>query len=397
MNQKLVLALTLTLLVGMLNVAFNAQRVKASGTIYIRADGSVDPLDAPISTVDHVTYTLTANISSDADGIVVERDNIVIDGAGFTLQGTGSGTGILLDERSSVTIRNMGITLFHDGIFLDSSSEVSIIENNIANNSDGIYFYSSFSNSVSGNNITANDDYGILLLTSSNNGISGNSVTAADGYGIKLISSNSSSIEGNDIAANDESGIWLTSSSNENSIGGNSITANNWHGIRLDSSSGNSISGNTITHNEYFDGYGIHLYFCTDNTISGNDIANNHFGILLTSSSGNRFYHNNFIDNTQQVYFHSSSYPNVWDDGYPSGGNYWSDYLSRYSNASQIYASGIWNQSYSINASNMDNYPLMNQYVIPEFPSFLILPLFMLATLFAAFVWSKKRPYQHSP
>jgi len=31
-------------------------------------------------TVDNVTYTLTDNISNSADGIVVERNNIVIDG-----------------------------------------------------------------------------------------------------------------------------------------------------------------------------------------------------------------------------------------------------------------------------------------------------------------------------
>jgi hypothetical protein len=111
---------------------------------------------------------------------------------------------------------------------------------------------------------------------------------------------------------------------------------------------------------------------------------------LLISSSDNRFYYNNFINNTQQVYFPSSSYPNVWDDGYPSGGNYWSDYLSRYSNASQIDASGIWNQSYNINTSNTDNYPLMNQYVIPEFPSFLIVPLFMSTTLLAMVFYRRK-------
>jgi len=54
MNRKLVLALALTLLVGMLNVAFNIERAKASGTIYIRTDGSIDPPTAPISTVDNV-------------------------------------------------------------------------------------------------------------------------------------------------------------------------------------------------------------------------------------------------------------------------------------------------------------------------------------------------------
>jgi len=106
MNRKLVLMLTLTLLIGTLNVALNVQKAKASGTIYIRADGSIDPPTAPISTVDNVTYTLTGNITSDADGIVVERDKIVVDGAGHAVTGSGSGSGTTLANRSNVTVRN---------------------------------------------------------------------------------------------------------------------------------------------------------------------------------------------------------------------------------------------------------------------------------------------------
>jgi len=39
----------------MLALAFNIQPVKASGSIYIRADGSIDPPTAPIFTMDNVT------------------------------------------------------------------------------------------------------------------------------------------------------------------------------------------------------------------------------------------------------------------------------------------------------------------------------------------------------
>jgi hypothetical protein len=50
------------------------------GTIYIKADGSIEPLYAPISTVDGITYKLTGNIYSDANGIIVERSNTILDG-----------------------------------------------------------------------------------------------------------------------------------------------------------------------------------------------------------------------------------------------------------------------------------------------------------------------------
>jgi hypothetical protein len=59
---------------------------------------------------------------------------------------------------------------------------------------------------------------------------------------------------------------------------------------------------------------------------------------------------------------------NVWDNGYPSGGNYWSDYQTKYLNATEIDSSSIWNTPYVIDTNNTDFYPLMTPYVIPEFP-----------------------------
>jgi len=89
--EKTILAIMLTLLLtSVLTLAFNIQLLKAewSGTVYIRADGSIDPPGAPVITYDNVTYTLTGNVTSNTDGIVVQRNNIIVDGAGYTLQGT---------------------------------------------------------------------------------------------------------------------------------------------------------------------------------------------------------------------------------------------------------------------------------------------------------------------
>ncbi len=70
MSKRVVLGIMMTLLlVSMFSLALNIQPVKAKRTIYIRADGSIDPPDAPISTLDNATYTLTGNIASVADGM----------------------------------------------------------------------------------------------------------------------------------------------------------------------------------------------------------------------------------------------------------------------------------------------------------------------------------------
>ena len=412
MTRKTISGIVLTLLlVGMVTLTFNVQPVEASETIYIRADGSVEGT-THISSVDNITYTFTDNIY---DEIVVERNNIVIDGAGYTLQGTGAwdSKGISLSGRSNVTIKNTEIKSFWHGILFDSSSNNTVSGNSITNNDDGIRLSNSSDNTISGNNITANEWDGIWLAHSANyNTICGNSITNNDdgicvpfgvppspssnniitgnsvtnnSMGFQLYQFSNNTISGNNIT-NNEHGIWLTHSANYNTICGNSITnnddgirvywssdynmisgnsiTNNDDGIRLSNSSDNTISGNNITNNEH----GIWLTVSSNyNSVSGNKITNNWGGIRLYDSSDNKFHHNDFVDNTQQIYNYENASTNVWDDGYPSGGNYWSDYggSDSYSGPYQNLtgSDGIGDTAHVIDENNQDNYPLMNPYV----------------------------------
>lgn len=82
---------------------------------FIREDGRVDPPTAPIQRIGEV-YTLTDDIAGYT--IAVERDNVVIDGGGYTLLGNGNSTGIFIKNRHSVTVRNMEISNFYYGIRL---------------------------------------------------------------------------------------------------------------------------------------------------------------------------------------------------------------------------------------------------------------------------------------
>ena len=45
--------------------------------------------------------------------------------------------------------------------------------------------------------------------------------------------------------------------------------------------------------------------------------------LVMETSSENLIYRNNFCNNSHQAHDDSN---NLWDNGYPSGGNYWSDY-----------------------------------------------------------------------
>jgi parallel beta-helix repeat protein len=64
----------------------------------------------------------------------------------------------------------------------------------------------------------------------------------------------------------------------------------------------------------------------TNNTICYNTIQDNEYGMsigLLSCNGGNIIHHNNFINNTMHGLVGTI---NTWEGGYPSGGNYWSDY-----------------------------------------------------------------------
>jgi parallel beta-helix repeat protein len=156
MNRKPVIGVILALLLtSMLTLIFyvqSIQSVRATGTIYIRADGSVELMTAPIQQDGNV-YTFTDDIY---DSIVVERDNIVIAGSGCTVEGTGAydSKGISLSQRSNITIKNVEIKTFGKGIHLYESSNNTIFESNITNNDYGIMLEWSSNNIVSGNIIT---------------------------------------------------------------------------------------------------------------------------------------------------------------------------------------------------------------------------------------------------
>ena len=106
---------------------------------------------------------------------------------------------------------------------------------------------------------------------------------------------------------------------------------------------------------------GIWLFSSSNNTVSGNNITNNENGIYLDpSSSSNIIYHNDFVNNVRSAY--ANGLRNVWDNGYPSGGNYWSDYLTQNPSAAENDSSGFWNIPYVIGTNNNDSYPLMGQF-----------------------------------
>jgi hypothetical protein len=147
--------------------------IKSNGTVeaaYITYGGSV-PSTAPIQRRGN-TYTFTSDILKSY--IDVECDNIVIDGAGFTLQGD-MYDGIYLENRSNVRITNINFKSFATAVRVRNSSHIVIANNGIFAWGLGLVLDSSRDNQVANNNITVNSMVGIRIYgVSYNNLIFGN-------------------------------------------------------------------------------------------------------------------------------------------------------------------------------------------------------------------------------
>jgi len=366
--------------------SFNILLVNAIGPVYIRADGSIDPPTAPIQRNGEV-YVLTGNITSDADGIVVEKNSIVVEGAGYAVQGMGSGKGIDLTNKNDIAVRNMRITGFDYGIWLSNSSGNTLSYNHASlNNWYGIFLQYSSNNSLFGNIASTNNNHGIYLYHSSNNTLSGNIALNNSIIGISLYHSANSILCGSD-ASNNYYGIDIDYSSN-NTIHNNTASSNSNSGIKLVGSSYAILSDNKVKNNTWS---GVSLGSSSNhNSIRGNNIIDNGAnGILLHDSQNNTFCHNNFINNTVQVEDMTPEQSNLWDNG--CEGNYWSDY-----NGTDANHDGIGDTPYVIDANNTDHYPLVTQYAIPEFPSFLLFPL-IIATTVSAIIMSRKKYSRFTP
>ena len=310
--------------------------------ITISADGSVTPSTAPLERSGNI-YTLTGNVYDTQ--IVVQRSNIVVDGVNYILQVSQTAdfnhvAGINLTKVSNVTVKNLEIKGFGTGINIQNTSNCNI-ENNTLKTTNGISLSGSSNNQVTNNDITSNVDQ----------------FTKPQNIGISIVVGSSN----NNISKNNVTGSWwwigIVTDGQNNTISGNKLT-----GTIDVTGSANKVFGNevsntpTATSTQTFADSGIGIGVSGNNQeIFQNTIRNNGIGLFVSHSGNNIIYLNNFINNTNQVSIEESVQA-IWDDG--RKGNFWSDYQSKYVNATEIDNSGIGNTPYVIDRDNIDHYPL---------------------------------------
>jgi len=203
---------------------------------------------------------------------------------------------------------------------------------------------------------------GIYLTLGS--GASGSTVTGIEitnwAEGILVVNASNVRIYCNIMASMGGSGVVLEGSNAAGNVVFDNIFQDTPTPINLTASaSGNTIYGNMITSQT-----GVTLNIAANgNVVYGNSISGSQILLNMTNSNANVFYHNNFMAAVQLTVLVTGS--NTWDNAYPSGGNYWSNY-----NGADLYSGpyqnlpgsdGIGDTPYTI-GSNTDHYPLMKPY-----------------------------------
>lgn len=361
----------LTLLfIGMLALAFDIQPVKAEPRTIIVPDDYPTIQEAinaanlgDTVSVRNGTYYEHIVVNKSISLIGENKENTIIDGSrnGTVISVTAdyvSISGLTIQNGYHIPHITYGIKV---GEWEGGCNNVTVHDNIISDNDMGIFLYYS-SNSIVFDNLVFNNYRGIDIVLSNDNHIEGNSLFNNE-VGVVIGSdANSNMIHNNEIYNNSFCGIsvgWST----HNKIVGNMLSCNNEAGIRLDASNHSNIIGNHLASNHR---YGIVLFGSNSNTVTGNALIQNEWdGIALWYSNSNSIYHNNFLDNTKQAGSYSGSI-NTWDYGYPSGGNYWSDYAGSDENSGpnqdQHGNDGLGDTPYVIHADNRDRYPLMNPW-----------------------------------
>ena len=325
---------------------------------------------------------VTAGTGSPSDPFVLEGWDINVSGViGIEIRNTdayfsirsaylhgGPPEAIRLYNVTHGLVENMTVAKTGVGVLLDRSREVEVSASHIAAQT-GIFATMSNNVTLAGNQIVLpgyQSGVGIRLVSTVRD-IAVLNNTIGTGYvGIDVQDLERGLIQGNTLEGS-EGNVWLRYSK-EVVVSDNRITGG-WTGISTQGGQGNVYEGNVVRGSTY----GIYFHeFTTGNVIRLNRIEGSPNGVRFFQATANLVYHNEFLGSPASTW----PDPDVWDDGYPSGGNYWDSYAGVDNCSGPLQdvcpdPDGIGDTPRVIDASNRDRYPLMNP----------VAPVMMSATL----------------
>ncbi len=401
-----------TLLIAALTLTYNIQSIKAEPrTWYVDDDGEADftRIQDAINAANPGDIVIVLE-GTYAEGQINVNKSLTITASGIvTVDGLMEGHIFYVAADnvriSGFTVKNSKLEWPFSGIYLYYVQNSDVTDNLIINNYGGIGLDRSHGNYITGNEIVGSRWIGVRLVDeSSRNYVAKNNVTG-NMIGIVLYWSGGNMFNDNRLTGNEHNlGVvgralshFIQDIDTSNTVDGKQVyylinkngvvvepstfpnvgylalvnstnvisrrltLANNGAGILLAYTTNSTIEGvNTINNS-----VGINLISSIKNNITRNSLTSNDVGLYLSSSNANVIYHNNFYNSTIRN-IHSELSDNTWDDGYPSGGNYWRDFtdvdLYGGSFQNETGSDGIWDQPYIVDANNRDNYPLVEPW-----------------------------------
>ncbi|MGC2289312.1 MAG: right-handed parallel beta-helix repeat-containing protein [Thermoplasmata archaeon] len=276
---------------------------------------------------------------------------------------SGAGDGISLDLDQQVSIANTdvsdaagdGISTFdvtnltvHDSIFTGDQ------ENGIVLNApDGVSITGSTFDNIGENGIFAGSPEGLV--------VTGNTLIN-DSYPF-FISGGTNVVLADNQAGNDQDG-----GPDISEVEGLVLDGNNFSG---DSSADltdvvlGEVYGYTITDNTFLDDdVAVEVEGMSTGTVVGNSFHQDNVSLYFDGPVASLNYHNDFLsDASWQI---EDSPVLAWDDGYPTGGNFWSNYtgVDEFSGPDQNIPGpdGIGDTPFVLDESDIDHYPLMTAW-----------------------------------
>jgi copper-binding protein NosD/parallel beta helix pectate lyase-like protein len=285
-----------------------------------------------------VVGTDLSNETGSLAGLSISNDqHILVAGSDF-FGDTGQGITGFRFTNLTVSHSNFGRVQF-DGLDLLTGTDVRVTSNTFDNEGGtAVYFASATGLLASGNSLN-NDSYAFYLQGGTGEQILGNTALIDRDGGLAATNVNGFLVAGNNFSGDSAPGL----------------TA-----LGLTDVAGFSITGNTLAQ----DDRALYVVGTSSGTIVGNRVQNDNVSFDIEGSVDAELYHNDFVQDAGWVL---SNTPTLsWDNGFPNGGNFWSNYtgpdLLTGLGQNLPGADGLGDHPEVLTPANIDRYPLMTPW-----------------------------------